>query len=223
MRFALLIDLDDTLLDDRGAMARSVLQFREKHHFAQTVTAESLVARWESVGRDLMQKLSLGLISFQDQRRVRLRQVFLTNLSDQDADALFDDFLWFYEANWTINPGVKQFLNATAHIPRGIITNAHRSQAERKLEWCGLVNNFAALVTPDDCGARKPDYRIFAHALNLLGVGAGEAMMIGDSLEFDINPALALGMKAFHVNILEAGCSILDASAAVHLQQVYRP
>jgi len=30
--------------------------------------------------------------------------------------------------------------------------------------------------------------------------------MVGDSMEVDIKPALALGMKAFHVNATEAGC-----------------
>ncbi len=70
------------------------------------------------------------------------------------------------------------------------------------------------LVTPDDCGARKPDPMIFLHALALLGVDPSQALMVGDNIDFDIKPALALGMKAFHVSALVAGQTIRDASRA---------
>jgi putative hydrolase of the HAD superfamily len=46
-------------------------------------------------------------------------------------------------------------------------------------------------------GRTKPHPEIFRHALELLGVAAEEAAMIGDSYEDDIIGARALGMKAF--------------------------
>ena len=46
-------------------------------------------------------------------------------------------------------------------------------------------------------GRTKPHPDIFRHALAQLGVEAGEAAMIGDSYEDDIEGARALGMKAF--------------------------
>jgi HAD superfamily hydrolase (TIGR01549 family) len=46
-------------------------------------------------------------------------------------------------------------------------------------------------------GRTKPHPEIFLHALALLGVDAGEAAMVGDSYEDDIEGARALGLKAF--------------------------
>ena len=156
MPSALLIDLDDTLLDDRGAMANAVLRFRDSHALARDEDDASLVALWDEAGRVLWRRLSLGELTLQEQRRIRLRQVFRLDLSDQAADGLFADYLMLYEQSWQLLPGAEDFLAATAHLRRVIMTNGHRLQAQRKLQKCGLENHFMALVTPEDCGARKP-------------------------------------------------------------------
>jgi putative hydrolase of the HAD superfamily len=46
----------------------------------------------------------------------------------------------------------------------------------------------------------KPHESIFRAALDLLGVDAGEAAMVGDSLEDDIEGATAVGMQAFLID-----------------------
>jgi putative hydrolase of the HAD superfamily len=46
-------------------------------------------------------------------------------------------------------------------------------------------------------GRTKPHPEIFRHALSLLDVRPGEAAMVGDSYEDDIEGARALGMRAF--------------------------
>jgi putative hydrolase of the HAD superfamily len=46
----------------------------------------------------------------------------------------------------------------------------------------------------------KPHESIFRAALELLGVGAGDAVMVGDSLEEDVEGARAIGMRAFLVD-----------------------
>ena len=49
-------------------------------------------------------------------------------------------------------------------------------------------------------GWTKPHPTIFRAALDLLGVQAAEAAMVGDSVEDDIEGALALGMRAFLID-----------------------
>ena len=61
---------------------------------------------------------------------------------------------------------------------------------------------------------RKPDPAIFLYALNLIRVKAEGAMMIGDNLESDIEPARELGMKTLHVNHLDPAHSIRHALGA---------
>jgi putative hydrolase of the HAD superfamily len=46
----------------------------------------------------------------------------------------------------------------------------------------------------------KPHESIFRAALELLGVGPGEAAMVGDSLEDDVEGATAVGMQAFLID-----------------------
>jgi putative hydrolase of the HAD superfamily len=211
---ALLVDLDDTLLDDRGAMAAAVLRLRNQKRLAPETEDNALVQLWDSVGRDLWKAMGLGQISFLEQRRLRLRMVFHLELADEEADALFADYLVHYEDSWSLLPGATDFLNATAHLPRAIVTNGNKPQALRKITKLGLSHQFQAVVTPEDCGARKPDPRIFMHALSLLRVSPTEAVMIGDNMEADLVPAKALGMRTFHVSHLEVGQSIRHASSA---------
>ena len=53
-----------------------------------------------------------------------------------------------------------------------------------------------AVVGSREHGKTKPHPSIFESALDLLGVGPTEAVMVGDSIEDDIEGARALGMRA---------------------------
>lgn len=73
---------------------------------------------------------------------------------------------------------------------------------------CGLAGQFIAVITPENCDARGPDSRIFLSAIEILGVWANKGFMVGDSFAVDIEPALALGMGAFHIDA-DAKCRSL--------------
>lgn len=62
------------------------------------------------------------------------------------------------------------------------------------LERTGLGGRFDALVMSWEFGLAKPRPEIFAHALELLGVGAHETLMVGDSWQEDA-AAAALGIR----------------------------
>jgi FMN hydrolase / 5-amino-6-(5-phospho-D-ribitylamino)uracil phosphatase len=57
-----------------------------------------------------------------------------------------------------------------------------------------------ALLTSHAHGKEKPHASIFERILGLLGVTAGEAAMVGDTLEDDIHGAEAIGMRAVLVD-----------------------
>lgn len=212
---ALLLDLDDTLIDDRGAMADAVVLFRSQHKLCPDEDDRSISTRWDEIGRALWRQVARGEVGLEEQRRIRLRKTFGLDFSDREADSLFTSYLAIYESCWRLMPGTDAFLSKTGHLPRAIVTNGNGMQARRKLERLNLSRNFQFVVTPDDCGARKPDAEIFKQALRLFGVTPAHVLMVGDSEEADIAPALALGMKAFHVNPQIAGRSIEHAASAV--------
>jgi len=57
-----------------------------------------------------------------------------------------------------------------------------------------------AIVDSRSHGRVKPHPTIFQAALDVLGVAAADAVMVGDSLEEDVEGARALGMRAILVD-----------------------
>lgn len=81
----------------------------------------------------------------------------------------------------------------------GLISNSHRSMAsfEEHFELDGLIT---ASVTSSEHGYMKPHPSIFEAALTLAGVGAEEALMVGDSISHDIEGARRAGMRGVLVH-----------------------
>ncbi len=77
----------------------------------------------------------------------------------------------------------------------GAISNSHRS-LDAFREHFSLENIITVSVSGAEHGYMKPHRSIFDAALERAGVGAGEAMMIGDSFKHDIEGALNAGWRA---------------------------
>ena len=198
---ALLIDLDDTLLDERSAATRAFSTFVEVH--AAVLGAESsdtLLERWGSVAAHHWARFQRGEVSFQGQRRGRVRDFLQLKLSDSEADRAFEPYWRQYEQSWSVFPDVPDFLARTSHLPKVIVTNGERPQQMQKIQTCGLLDHLVGVVTPSDCGRWKPDLAMFSAALRVLGISAQSCMMVGDSIENDVEPARAMGMAFFHVD-----------------------
>jgi phosphoserine phosphatase len=82
--------------------------------------------------------------------------------------------------------------------PMVIVTNGASGLQREKLAASGLEPRFDAVVVSGDLGIGKPDASVFRHALDL--VGADDGVMIGDSLDRDVDGALAAGLDAVWIN-----------------------
>ncbi len=82
------------------------------------------------------------------------------------------------------------------HASLGLVSNGREGEQMRILAKTGLLPYFQVLMFSETCGRAKPATDLFARALHELRVPAGEAVMVGDSEEEDIQPALFLGMHA---------------------------
>ena len=82
-----------------------------------------------------------------------------------------------------------------AGIRVGLISNSHRCLASFQSHFAlqGLVS---AAISSSEHGFMKPHASIFAAALQLVNVPAGNALMVGDSVRQDVEGALAAGMRA---------------------------
>ena len=83
---------------------------------------------------------------------------------------------------------------AARDLKIGLISNSHR-KLDDFVEHFQLHGLVAAAVSSAQHGYCKPHPSIFQAALRQAGVGAGESLMVGDSLTHDVHGARAVGMR----------------------------
>jgi len=81
-----------------------------------------------------------------------------------------------------------------------IITNGFESVQHYKLANSGLQPYFEFTFTAEKVGFKKPHPKIFETAIQTAQTQGAQSLMIGDSLEADIEGALQCGMHAVHFN-----------------------
>lgn len=81
-----------------------------------------------------------------------------------------------------------------------VITNGFEQVQQFKIENSGLQPYFENTITAEKVGYKKPHPKIFHTALALANTTNKNALMIGDSLEADVEGALNVGMQAIHFN-----------------------
>lgn len=197
---ALLLDLDDTLVDERHAVRQAFSALLDMHRaFLPDLPEEALLASWREITLRHWLRYERGEISFQDQRRDRLREFLDRPFTDAEADAAVAIYPATYLSSMRLFAEVPDFLARTGGMPRIVVTNGETELQRRKLELTGLSGHVTAMVTPMECHSWKPDPGIFLAAAARLGVEAGQCAMIGDNEAMDIRPARDLGMAAFRV------------------------
>src|SRR5690606_38880539 len=70
-----------------------------------------------------------------------------------------------------------------------LITNGFESTQRSKLKYSGLQPYFREIITSECSNCLKPQKEIFEFALNRSGASLKESIMIGDSIEVDIDGA----------------------------------
>ncbi|MCL6450783.1 MAG: HAD family hydrolase [Acetobacteraceae bacterium] len=102
-------------------------------------------------------------------------------------------------------PGARETLECLTGrgLSLGLVSNATCAWfVPRCLERHGMNQYLGVQAVSGACGVRKPAPEIFRLALDGLGVAPHEAVMVGDSLAYDVAGARRAGLKALW---LEAG------------------
>jgi putative hydrolase of the HAD superfamily len=95
-------------------------------------------------------------------------------------------------------PGVLDELRELG-VARVVVSNWDVS-LRAVLDETGLAPLLDGLVISAEVGASKPDPAIFARALAVAGVSAGEALHVGDTAAADLAGARAAGIRALHLD-----------------------
>jgi putative hydrolase of the HAD superfamily len=96
-----------------------------------------------------------------------------------------------------IGLGVRESLERLrgAGFKLAVVSNSEGT-IEQMLREIDLGPLFDAVIDSSVVGVTKPDPRIFAIALDRLGVAAADALMVGDSPSADVDGASAAGIRA---------------------------
>lgn len=195
---AVVFDLDETLLDQSSAADAAVLAWA-----AELGIANADVARtWSRISRKHYARYQSREITFEDQRRERVREFLERRLDDEEASAAFRGYLDRYESGWKIFPDAIPAIRRAraAHHPVVILTNGDRAQQVRKLDRFSLSDEIDALICSSDLPFGKPHATAFLAATRALGFSQKASLMVGDSLTNDYRGAIEFGMRAVLVD-----------------------
>jgi len=81
-----------------------------------------------------------------------------------------------------------------------IITNGFDEIQSKKMISSKIIKYFDIIVTSESVGVKKPNPKVFMHAMELANATLENSIMIGDSIEADVLGALNIGMEAIHCN-----------------------
>ncbi len=82
-----------------------------------------------------------------------------------------------------------------------IITNGFEEVQTKKMKSSDILYYFDKIITSESVGVKKPNPKIFEHALNLTEANVDQSLMIGDNFEADILGAQQVGMQTIFFNI----------------------
>ena len=195
---ALVLDIDDTLVDTQAAMRHSCTvgagaawpdEPVELHRAVSDVYYDDPAGHFDAYTR--------GEHSFAEMRHARYA-VAMTALGLPDVR--FEVFESAYRAAFAgsqhLFDDVAPLLRAVADASVGVslLTNSGDEQTAVKLEQVGLVG-IGPVVTTDTLGFGKPDPRVFARACAEVGAAPAESLVVGDTLPTDVAGGRAAGIR----------------------------
>ena len=156
---AVVFDLDDTLFDHTGSTRRALSAWL---FTLDVVSSASLAEEWFDAEARHFEAWRAGVISFDEQRRRRLRD-FLPLIgrpvgNDAALDSVFADYLHCYEESWQAFDDAWPALGAlvAAGLVVAVLTNGTTVQQRSKVDKIGLADLLAAVVTSEELGVAKP-------------------------------------------------------------------
>ena len=197
-RMLILFDIDDTLIDHSAAVRDGVNALHQQIGPAEEPSA--FHAAWVRAMKTYFPRFLSRELSYQDQRRARMRRTVGPHLSDAQADELFEVYFRIYETSWSLFPDVLPSLAELSGHRLGIISNGNGAEQRSKLERTGIADRFEFVHISDDCGHAKPAAEIFLRACTMAGVAPRDTIYVGDLYEIDAIGSRAAGLHGVWLN-----------------------
>ena len=210
---ALLLDLDDTILDDSSLVddcwSEACASQRDR---LPPLSADAVLDRIRETSRWFWsdpERHRLGRLQLNAARRevVRLALAGLDIIDQALADAIGDAYSERRDLGMEPLPEAIDTVRWLRERGRrlALLTNGAGPAQRAKIERFGLEELFDAILVEGEVGFGKPDERIYRLALDELGVRARDAWMVGDHLEWDVAAPQRLGVYGVWIDRRRGG------------------
>ena len=226
----MLIDMDDTILSAyaRPDIAWSIVATEFAGDLAplspQQVAAaivDSGRRFWAAAGAEWRLKLA-------EARHEVVRGGFATLAAAGEAAPplalavrLADRFTAHRDEQMFVFPGAHDAIDAlkARGVKLALVTNGAAETQRAKIERFAVTHRFDHIQIEGEHGFGKPEERAYSHAMDALGVTAGETWMVGDNLEWEVEVPQRLGIYAAWIDVHGDG---LPEGSAVKPDRIIR-
>ena len=215
----LLLDLDDTILDDRGGIVR-----------AWAASVEFAVTEHVDLDADALGTAIVGVTGWfwsdpERERRGRLdlhaahREIIsgafarLSIVDPRLVERVARHYDEHRERGYRMAEGAaKALARLRVRVPKlALVTNGAAKPQRAKIERFALTGVFDHIQVEGEFGAGKPEPEVYHHVAASLGVAPGDCLMVGDNHRCDVVGALDAGLHAAWIDV--DGCSEPPAPA----------
>lgn len=166
-----------------------------------------LSSSWFEIEQVSFNRFLSGELSFQEQRRERLRH-FLPLIGRHDSvgaaelDEMFAVYLRSYEKAWTAFYDAVTTLDSLrgCGMTVGVVTNGNHDQQAMKISRIGLEPHLDFFFSSEQMGHAKPEAAAFILPCESLQLPPRQVLYVGDNYRVDIEGARSAGLQAIHLN-----------------------
>ena len=197
-------DLDGTLVD-HDAASLTGLEALLTTLAVEHLRPADVAADWHRLEERHWVEYRAGRLTFQEQRRARLRD-FLPHVSralpENRYDEIFDAYLAGYEAGWVAFDDAVDALTRVQQLglPVVVLTNGEQEQQEAKARAAGLAELCGGVLASSSLPNGKPHPEAYAAACAELAVPPAGVLMVGDNYELDVLAPREAGLQAVHLD-----------------------
>jgi putative hydrolase of the HAD superfamily len=209
---AMLIDMDDTILSAYGRpeIAWNHIAGEFAAELAPVLPQEAAAAILTFARNFWATAEPAWRLKLDEARRIAVKGGFdalagngRPPLPDELAIRIADRFTAYREEEMFVFPGAHEAIDQlkALGVKLALVTNGAADTQRAKVERFALAHRFDHVQIEGEHGFGKPDERAYLHAMDTLGVSAGETWMIGDNLEWEVEAPQRLGIYAIWMDV----------------------
>jgi len=200
---AVVFDLDDTLVNWRAAEAKAIAGLATSHFAPLGVAAAAVRTTYDEVMLENVRSWAQLRRWWYVHERLQMLSERLGTQDRLPGTLLAEAFARDVSTHLALLEGAIEAVRAargaaaagTPQRATAILTNGRPESQRPKVHAFNLHNEVDFVGITGELGHWKPEPEAFLAVLRRLGVAPQDALMVGDSIDFDIVPAKALGMQ----------------------------